>query len=143
MGDFSRVLALWKKTEGMGLGESDTRSGIARFLRRNPRMSLVAVDGRRIVGAVLCGHDGRRGYLHHLAVEAGCRGRGLGRLLVAACLARLRDAGIAKCNIFLYADNSAGETFWRRLGWRVRDDLRMVQTSTRASGAKPKDRRSC
>ena len=84
-------------------------------------MSFVAVAGGRIVGAVLGGHDGRRGYLHHLAVDAGLapprhRPRaGRGRP------GRLKAAGLLKCNLFLYAHNEAGRAFWLKHGWAARD----------------------
>ncbi|MGD1029784.1 MAG: GNAT family N-acetyltransferase [Opitutaceae bacterium] len=131
--DYGRVHALWKRTEGIGLNESDTREAIGRFLRRNPNLSLVATAGRRIVGTVLCGHDGRRGYLHHLAVVPSRRRRGLGRELVAVCLDKLRSEGIPKCNLFLFASNTSGKAFWRRIGWNVRSDLRLVQKNTASS----------
>jgi ribosomal protein S18 acetylase RimI-like enzyme len=127
-------MTLWKKTEGIGLNESDTRVAVAAFLKRNPGLSAVATSGGRVVGAILCGHDGRRGYLHHLAVAKGWRRRGLGRSLVAFCLDGLHAAGIPKCNLFLFSDNYSGRTFWKRLGWQVRTDLRLVQKPTAAAG---------
>ncbi len=125
--DHCAVVALWRRTEGVGLNESDTRSAIAAYLRRNPRMSFVAEKDGRIIGAVLCGHDGRRGYLHHLAVAKRHRRRGIGRQLVSACLERLRALGIPKCNIFVFANNAEGMKFWTRNSWNVRSDLRMMQ----------------
>jgi putative acetyltransferase len=125
--DFDAVIALWRRTEGVGLNESDTRRAITAFLRRNPRLSFVAEQGGRIIGAVLCGHDGRRGYLHHLAVSKRHRRRGIGRLLVNACLAKLRKAGIQKCNIFIFANNAAGMKFWAHTGWSLRTELRLMQ----------------
>jgi len=125
--DYDAVLALWRRAEGVGLNESDTRRAIAAFLRRNRRFSFVAEKGGRIVGAILCGHDGRRGYLHHLAVAKRYRKRGLGRQLVTACLAKLRRAGIQKCNIFIFAHNAAGMKFWARTGWKLRTELRVMQ----------------
>ena len=125
--DFDAVIALWRRTEGVGLNESHTRRDIAAFLRRNPRLSFVAEQGGRIIGAVLCGHDGRRGYLHHLAVSKRHRRRGIGRLLVNACLAKLRKAGIQKCNIFIFANNAAGMKFWAHTGWTLRTELRLMQ----------------
>lgn len=129
LADYDAVLRLWQKTEGIGLNESDERRAIRRHLRRNPGMSFVARKGGKIVGAVLSGHDGRRGYLHHLAVEKAHRKNGLGRKLVEACLAGLRREGIFKCNIFLYTSNTAGEKFWKHIGWSKRADLVMMQTS--------------
>jgi ribosomal protein S18 acetylase RimI-like enzyme len=125
--DHDAVLQLWQETEGVGLNESDSRENIAIFLERNPGMCRVAVVGEKIVGAVLCGHDGRRGYLHHLAVATAHRKLGLGRQLVEACLADLAGQGISKCNIFLFADNASGEAFWKHNGWDKRVDLQVMQ----------------
>lgn len=127
--DYDAVLRLWQASEGIGLNESDDRKNIALFLERNPGLSRVAADGTRILGALLCGHDGRRGYLHHLAVAAAHRRQGLGRRLVESCLADLARLGILKCNIFLFGDNAAGEAFWRQLGWGNRPDLQMMQVA--------------
>jgi N-acetylglutamate synthase len=129
-GDYDQVFALWEATEGVGLNESDTRVNVERFLLRNPSLSKVArIDGR-IVGAVLCGHDGRRGYLHHLAVAKPFRRFGVGRGLVEACLADLAAQHIIRCNIFLYTDNAAGQDFWRAAGWNDRADLCIMQRAT-------------
>jgi len=125
--DYDAVIALWRRTEGVGLNESDTRRAITAYLRRNPRLSFVAEKDGRIIGAVLCGHDGRRGYLHHLAVSKRHRCRGLGRRLVNACLAKLRKAGIQKCNIFIFASNTEGMKFWTHIGWSLRTELRLMQ----------------
>jgi N-acetylglutamate synthase len=125
--DYEAVLQLWQKTEGVGLNESDGREPIESFLARNPGLSQVALNGAHIVGAVLCGHDGRRGYLHHLAVTKTHRKQGLGKALVEACLADLARLGIPKCNIFLFADNAEGEAFWKHNGWAKRTDLQVMQ----------------
>ncbi len=127
--DYEAVLQLWRQTEGVGLNESDTRDRVGAFLERNPGLSRVVLRGGQIVGAVLCGHDGRRGYLHHLAVAAAHRKLGLGKALVEACLADLAQRDISKCNIFLFADNADGEAFWKHNGWAKRPDL---QVSTRS-----------
>lgn len=126
--DYATVRALWEATAGIGLNESDTPEAIGLFLDRNPGLSLVALDAAgNIVGTVMCGHDGRRGYLHHLAVTPIARGRGLGRAMVNHCLASLRSLGIPKCNIYLYATNESGRAFWTHEGWAVRDDLLVMQ----------------
>lgn len=127
IGDYDEVLKLWQRAEGVGLNESDTRPAIALFLRRNPGLSFVAVRQGKIIGAVLCGHDGRRGYLHHLAVAKRYRQQGVGRCLVEACLAKLRVADIHKCNIFVYAGHAPGMSFWKHNGWKLRTDLRVMQ----------------
>jgi ribosomal protein S18 acetylase RimI-like enzyme len=127
--DYDAVLRLWQDSTGVGLNESDDRDRIALFLARNPGLSRIAAAGAEIVGAVLCGHDGRRGYLHHLAVAKPHRRQGLGRRLVEACLADLKRLGILKCNIFHFADNAAGEEFWIHNGWSRRPDLQVMQKS--------------
>lgn len=132
--DYDDALALWQSCagEGIGLNESDTRPAIEGYLARNPGLSQVirTAHGQRLVGAVLCGHDGRRGYLHHLAVAADHRRRGLARSLVQAGLEGLHHLGIPKCNLFLYSDNHAGRAFWIHEGWAARDDLVVIQRGT-------------
>jgi putative acetyltransferase len=125
--DLDTVVALWSTTEGVGLNESDSPERLRAYLNRNPGLSLVVRDGEQVIGAVLCGHDGRRGYLNHLAVRPEYRQCGLGRQMVETCLASLRHLGISKCNIFLYADNELGERFWKRCGWSHRSDLQVMQ----------------
>jgi len=126
--DYDAVHALWQKTEGMGLGESDTREAISVFLDRNCGLSLIACNEQgQIVGAVLCGHDGRRGYLHHLAVALTDRKKGIGRALVNEGLARLAALKIQKVNLFLFAKHSEGRTFWLHQGWTAREDIVLVQ----------------
>jgi putative acetyltransferase len=126
--DYAAAFALWRATEGIGLSESDSEPAVAAFLRRNPGMSSVAVgEAGELLGAVLCGTDGRRGYLHHLAVPPRERGRGIGARLVSRCFEQLAAAGIPKCNVFLYTENHAGASFWEHNGWRARADLRVMQ----------------
>lgn len=128
--DYDNVVALWQATEGVGLNESDSREAIESYLRRNPGLSLVAVEDARIVAAVLCGHDGRRGFLNHLAVQREHRRQGIGRRLVEICLKRLAEQGVLKCNIYLYADNHTGAAFWRGQGWSQRAELLVMQRET-------------
>jgi putative acetyltransferase len=123
--DYAAVHALWVSTSGVGLGESDTRAGTEAFLVRNAGMSAVA--GGEVVGAVLCGHHGRRGYLHHLAVSEAWRRRGIARELLARCFRALSTQGIPKCNIFLFSDNAEGAGFWHHNGWSLRSELRVLQ----------------
>ena len=125
--DYDEVLALWQRCEGVGLSPSDSREGVRSFLLRNPGLSLVARQDERIVGAVLCGHDGRRGYLYHLAVDSPWRRQGLGQALVEACLSRLAAAGILKATIVVFTHNQDGQRFWSRLGWKQRADLVVLQ----------------
>jgi N-acetylglutamate synthase len=129
--DLPSVIELWSETAGVGLNESDTIEQVRAYLVRNPGLSLVAKIDRRVVGAVMCGYDGRRGCLYHLAVLPSHRNQGLGRGMVARCLASLAELGILRCNIFVYADNEAGHRFWNRCGWSKREDLRVLQCKTR------------
>jgi putative acetyltransferase len=126
LADYDEVLALWRATENVGLSDADSRSGVQAYLERNAGLSLVTRYDGRLVGAVLCGHDGRRGYLHHLAVAADFRNRGIGRTLVNECLARLAALGIQKCHAWVYHENAAGQAFWERVGWAPRTDLKVM-----------------
>ena len=129
--DYDDVLVLWRSVDGIGLHDfEDSREGILLYLDRNPGMSFVARHGGRVVGAVLCGHDGRRGSINHLAVAPEYRGGGLGRTLVARCLSELGKAGVRKCNIVVYRENSSGLEVWSRLGWNEREDLVFMQKRT-------------
>ena len=127
--DYPAALALWQSSEGVGLNESDTQPAVASFLTRNPGLSAVAIHDDQLIGAVLCGHDGRRGYLHHLAVAKSHRRQGVARSLLAHCFAALAGHDIPKCNIFLYSDNLPGQAFWLHNGWQIRETLRLVQKS--------------
>lgn len=126
IGDYDRAISLWKNTKGMGLSEADSRENIAHFLARNPGFSLVAEKGDEIIGTVLCGHDGRRGFLYHLAVQEEHRLQGVGKQLVTGCLDKLKLAGIAKCHIFVFRENQEGQEFWINTGWQVRSDLNVM-----------------
>lgn len=124
MEDYLRCYEMWSRTPGMGLSDSDSEDGIRTFLERNPGLSFVAEDGAGgIQGTVLAGHDGRRGFLYHLAVSPECRGRGTGGELVMAALDALRAQGIVKCHIMVLENNAIGQAFWSRQGWLKRDDL--------------------
>jgi putative acetyltransferase len=121
--DYPDVIAFWRNTEGVGLSGADTLEAISGNLARNPGHSFVARDDAQLVGAVLCGHDGRRGYLHHLAVQPSYRHQGIGQALVERCMERLKAVGIDKCHIFVYAANQDGQAFWKKTGWVLRTNL--------------------
>jgi ribosomal protein S18 acetylase RimI-like enzyme len=117
MDDYDAAIALWERMEGVEVCEGDSREEIAEYLRRNPGLSHVAqVDGR-IVGAALCGHDGRRGWIYHLAVATTHRRQKIGQQLLDACLNGLRVAGLKRAIILVAGDNPAGHDFWLRNGW--------------------------
>lgn len=119
-----RVLDLWSRSEGVDIGSDSPRS-LLEFLERNRGLSWVAMRGDLLVGAALCGHDGRRGYIHHLAVDPSARRCGIGQSLVERCLSGLRGAGIGKCHVFVFRSNRFGELFWDPTGWERRDDVQM------------------
>ena len=115
--DLRAVLELWGSTDGLCLDDTDTEVDLAKYLRRNPGLRLVAEWEGEIIAAVKCGQDGRRGYLHHLAVKEEHRRQGVGRALVNAVLRSLREQGIEKCNTFVLNENTEARAFWDRLGW--------------------------
>ncbi len=123
---YDQAIDLWKKCEGIGLSGADAREGIQNYLERNPGMSLIARDLDAVVGAILCGHDGRRGYVHHLAVDPDYRRQGIGRTLVEKGIAALRACGIQKCHLFIFKVNSAGIAFWDQIGWTHRTDISVI-----------------
>lgn len=122
-GDYEPVYALWQSVEGVGLSRADSPEAVARYLERNPGLSFTAWDGPLLVGAVLAGHDGRRGYLHHMAVRPSHRKQGVGRALAACCEEALLRAGIDRAHLFVYAENTGGQAFWRQAGWYERPEL--------------------
>ena len=123
---YDEVIALWKKSENVGLSSADQREKIEAYLVRNPGMSFVAKENGVIVGAALCGHDGRRGYLHHLAVAESYQKRGVGKKLFEKCAESLRGEGIEKCHLFVFHRNKEGKAFWEKIGWRPRTDLQVM-----------------
>jgi ribosomal protein S18 acetylase RimI-like enzyme len=124
--DYDLVFALWEASAGVGLSDADSRDCVEKYLHRNPGMSFVAFEDGILVGAVLCGHDGRRGLLHHLAVSRSHRGQGVGRYLAEMCLDALKKDGITKAHLFVFHNNHGGVAFWKELGWYERTELRMM-----------------
>ena len=121
--DYPAARALWAATPGVGLSAADEQAPVLAFLARNPGLSLVAVADGQIIGTILTGHDGRRGYIHHLAVSQSHRRRGIAARLVTEALTGLRREGIGKCHLFVFADNTDARAFWSRIGAIQRDDL--------------------
>jgi ribosomal protein S18 acetylase RimI-like enzyme len=115
--DYHAALQLWQRVEGLEIAEGDDRENVAAFLERNAGLSRVASDGPTIVGVALCGHDGRRGHVYHLAVDPAYRRCGVGKRLLDECLAGLRKAGLKRAIILVADDNPRGREFWKRSGW--------------------------
>ena len=128
--DYEQVYDLWDKTEGIGLSDADSKENIAQFLDCNPGTSFVANDKDLLVGAVLCGNDGRRGFIHHLAVRDSHQKRGIGSQLIDRCLVKLADFNIHKCHLFVYRDNQLANDFWERTGWEHRGELNLMSKYT-------------
>jgi putative acetyltransferase len=126
MSDYDAAVSLWRDAEGVVLGAADERDAIARFLTHNDGLSFVARSDGRLLGAALCGSDGRRGYLHHVAVEPASRRRGIATALVERCLDALRPRGVEKCHLFVLVGNEDALRFWDRSGWARRGDLVMM-----------------
>lgn len=125
LSDYDEIYELWKNCTGIGLSRADSRQGVERFLERNPGLSFIATDGPKIVATILAGHDGRRGYLHHVAVDEEYRRRGIGEALVEKALSELALLGIQKCHLFVVERNETALRFWKLTGWVERDELIM------------------
>ena len=129
MEDYDHVIELWRNTDGIVLSDTDEREPMERFLNRNPELSLVAEHGDEVIGAVLGSHDGRRGYLHHLAVRADFRRRGIGSALVQRCADLLSREAIVKCNVFILESNEEGIAFWEHNGFSLLPHFGWMQRS--------------
>lgn len=124
MEDYDEVFQLWMATEGMGLRSlDDSREGISLFLKRNPATSFVAVEDEKLVGVILCGHDGRRGYIYHTVVKSECRRQGIAIGLIDAAVAALQKEGITRVCLNVMEKNEQGKTFWKNRGWEKKDFL--------------------
>lgn len=122
--DYDSVYALWLSTPGMGLNTTDdSREGVAQFLLRNPATCFVAEAEGEIIGVIVAGHDGRRGYIYHTAVRIDCRRQGVGKALVDAAVQALEKEGIHKVALVAFKRNETGNGFWESMGFTLRDDL--------------------
>ena len=122
--DYSGLRALWMTIHGFGIRSiDDSREGVERFLARNPGLSVVATVGEEIVGAILCGHDGRRGCLYHVCVREDHRRLGIGKAMVVHCMSALQEEKINKVSLIAFTRNDVGNAFWNCIGWTRRADL--------------------
>lgn len=122
--DYDGIYALWKKIKGFGIRSiDDSKIGVERFLKRNPTTSVVAVEDGKIVGSILCGHDGRRGCLYHVCVDEEYRRRGIGKAMVVQAMHALQDEKINKVSLIAFTKNDIGNAFWNTIGWTERKDL--------------------
>lgn len=124
IGDCNRAYSLWARTPGMEIyTKDDSPKGIERFLHRNPSTSFIAVDGDKTIGTIMGGHDGRKGYIYNVCVDASYRAEGVGTQLVERALNALRAEEITRVSIMTKIQNTAGNALWNSLGWTVRGDL--------------------
>lgn len=122
--DYDAVYELWMSIHGFGIRSiDDSREGVARFLARNPSTSVVAIADGKVVGAILCGHDGRRGCLYHVCVHENYRKHGIGKAMAVACMRALQAEHINKVNLIAFKSNEIGNQFWKGEEWTFRDDL--------------------
>ena len=121
--DYDEIYALWAASLASMRPALDSREAVERFLRRNPGLSVIAREGDRLVGSILCGHDGRCGYLYHVAVDAAHRRAGVGQAMVNACLAALRAEGITNCALVTFKTNALGNAFWPSQGFQLHDNV--------------------
>ena len=122
--DYDNVYALWSSINGFAIRSiDDSREGVDIFLKRNPLTSCVAIADGKIVGAILCGHDGRRGCFYHVCVHKDYRRRNIGRTMVAFCMEALRKEHINKVSLIAFTKNDVGNAFWNSIGWTKREDL--------------------
>ena len=124
--DYNHVIKLWKSSEGIKLREADSHSGIKKYLIRNPNLSFVAIDKfNNIIGSIMAGHDGKRGYLQHLIIHHDYQKLGIATELLSKCLKALKKEGIIKSHIHVLNINESGKEFWKRKGWIKRNDIQI------------------
>ncbi len=122
--DYAQVHELWTTIRGFGLRSiDDSKEGVERFLRRNPSTSVVAEYGGRIIGSILCGHDGRRGCFYHVCVHEKFRKQGIGKEMAVFAMKALQKERINVVSLIAFRDNEVGNQFWKRVGWKFREDL--------------------
>lgn len=122
--DYDAVHALWTRIRGFAIRSiDDSREGVERFIRRNPTTSIVAEIDGKVVGSILCGHDGRQATFYHVCVAPEYRQQGIGRMMVKEALLELRKEKISKVMLVAFVTNEVGNTFWQKLGWTPRRDF--------------------
>jgi len=121
--DYDEMLVLWNASLTSVRPVEDSRESIARYLQRNPSLSVVAECKGKIVGTILCGHDGRRGFLYHVAVDETMRRQGVAQAMLNACIEKLRSEGINKFSLVAFKTNEKGNAFWQKQGVYIREDL--------------------
>lgn len=127
--DYDAAITLWH-TSSTPINASDERGPIERFLQRNEGLSFVAYQGHALVGTILCGHDGRRGFIHHLVVSPACKRHGVGKQLLHAGLAGLQAQAIPMCHVLVFKTNAQGLGFWAAVSAKQRDEFALFSLET-------------
>ncbi len=124
IGDYEEAFEMWLQAGESGIRtKEDSHEGIERFLERNPDTSFIAEIDGRIVGVLMCGQDGRRGYIYHTAIRDPSRSRTIGKALLSAMSEAMNRLQIAKVGLLIDGENDSGSVFWEQQGWIKRDDL--------------------
>ena len=123
--DYENIIEMFKTTPGITVRDVDSKNSTKKYLKRNQGLNFVAIVKNCVVGCVMCGHDGRRGYLQHLIVKPENRYQGIGKALFTRCIDSLNQIGISKTHIFVFKSNSLANSFWERNGWVLRDEINM------------------
>lgn len=121
--DYDALIKLWTSSPDIGVNPDDSKEYITKFLVRNPNTNFVAIENNEIVGNVMAGHDGYRGYIHHTCVSEEFRGKGIGTALVKAAVDAVKAEGINKVFLVVFKTNEKGNAFWEKQGFKIRDDL--------------------
>lgn len=121
--DYNAVFEFWQDIEGISLSDSDTNYNTQSFLLQNDGLCFMCEENGEIIGTILCGNDGRRGYIHHLAVKFEYRNQGIGTILIDLSLSALSAIGIKKCHLFVLQKNGSAKAFYENIGWTKRDDI--------------------
>lgn len=127
--DYENAFALWKTIHHFGIrAVDDSREGIERFLARNPHCSVVAETKEgRIVGTILCGHDGRTASFYHVCVHEDFRKKGIGKRMVVFCMQALKRENVSRISLVAFRENELGNKFWHGAGWTERHDLNQYE----------------
>ncbi len=115
---YDELIEFWKANKGTYVGDDDKYERLKSYLKRNPKLSFMVLDKNKIIGTIKSGHDGRRGYLHHLAVDDKYRKQGIARELVKLCLEKMSKSGIHEFRAFVFDDNAEAASFWKRYGFK-------------------------
>lgn len=122
---YDEVVQLWKKA-GISVGSSDSKEEIEKMLEGNPNLFLIGKIKEKIIAVVMGGFDGRRGYVHHLAVDPIHQKKGYGKIMMHDLISEFRRIGVHKIHLFIERQNQAVIDFYSNLGWQMRDDLIMM-----------------